>query len=360
MKQRKILMIILSVLAYEGNYAQLNIQSGARMYIQGPAVVTVTGDVTSAASILGTGTLVMNGTSLQQIQTGALTIPNLIIKNTANVKLTGNIKVSGVLNFVSGKILADNFSVFLGETATVTGAGTGKFVETTGSGQLRKLINANITNYVLPVGSGSNYTPVSVTTSGSYASAYVAVKTKAGIHPNKPAPATNYLNTYWTVMRSGVTGTVNATATYTNANIVGTEATYNGFYWNGATWTKTGVTINTATNQVTALATASSGDIYAMNDFAAASASQLEGFSTDNMYPNPTTSRSTVAFNIENGGPVNVSVFDANGRVLQSRQLNLKPGYHQQTIDLSFYKNGVYEVRITSASFSKNYKVIKQ
>lgn len=360
MKQR-ILLATATLLFLAGkNFAQLNIQSGAKVYIQAPAIITVTGDVSSAASILGNGTVLMNGTTQQLIQTNTLSIPNLSIKNAANVKLAGNVRVNGLLNFTSGKIIADNFALFLGEAATVTGAGTGRFVETVGSGQLRKLLNANLSNYLLPVGSGSNYTPVSVTTSGSYASAFVAAKTRPAIHPNKPAGVTNYLNTYWTVLRTGITGSVNATATYTVANIVGNEATYLGFYWNGTTWVKTGVTINTTANQVSAPVSGSGGDIYAMNDFTTASASELDVITNDKLFPNPTTSKSTITFNIETGGPVNISVFDVKGRLLQSKQLNVKAGLQQHIIDLSPYKTGAYEVRVTSDSFNKNYKVIKQ
>lgn len=359
MKQRIILSTAILFLAGQ-NFAQLNIQPGAKVYIQAPAIITVTGNVSTGAAILGNGTLVMNGTTLQLLQTATTSIPNLSINNTSNVKLTGNIRVNGILNFTGGKIIADNYSVFLGEMATVTGAGTGKFVETIGSGQLRKLLNTNITGYLLPVGSGSNYTPVSVTTSGPYSGAFVAVKTKPAVHPNKPASVTNYLNTYWTVLRTGITGSVSATATYTPANIVGNEATFKGFYWNGTAWVKTGVTINTAANQVMAPVTGTGGDIYAMNDFATASASQLETTNADNLYPNPTTTSSVVAFNIENSEKVRISVFDANGRLLQSKQLSLKAGYHQQKIDLSSYRNGVYEIHITSVSLNKIYRVIKQ
>lgn len=359
----KTIIIFMTALAFftpAKNSAQLNIEAGAKLNIQGPAVVNVTGDVKSAASILGTGTLVMNGTALQQLQTSTLAIPNLTIKNPSNIKLTGNIRVNGTLNFTSGKIIADNYSVFLGEAAVVTGAGTGKFIETTGSGQLRKLVNANTSNYTLPIGSGTNYTPVTVTISGSYSSAYVAVKTKPAIHPNKPASVTNYLNTYWIVLRSGITGPVNATATYTTSNIVGNEALYKGFYWTGTNWTKTGVTINTTTNQVTAPIAGTGGDIYAMNDFAAASASQVEAISEGNLFPNPTKAKSNISFNVESGGLINISVFDVNGRLLQSKQLNIRPGYQQHEVDLSSYKPGVYEVRLTAGQLVKNYKLVKQ
>src|SRR5688500_12389382 len=125
-----ILMIVVAFCIPGKNIAQLNIQTGAKFNIHGNTVVTATGNVTSAERILGTGTLVMNGTTLQQLQTGALTIPNLTIKNPSNILLSGNIRVNGVLNFVSGKIIANNFSVFLGETASITGAGSGRFIET--------------------------------------------------------------------------------------------------------------------------------------------------------------------------------------------------------------------------------------
>jgi hypothetical protein len=244
--------------------AQLVINS-ATLFIQAGATVTVQGDVTSNVDIQGPGLLQLKGSALQNVNMNGFTIPNLEIDNTANATLLGHARIGTSMLFTNGKIIQGNFNMSIADVATISGGGAGKFFETTGTGQLMKEVTANLTNYVMPVGIGANYYPASITTSGTYASAIVGVQGKNGAEPNKHIRSTDYLNLYWPITRTGITGTLNASGNY-NGSFTGVETDMRGIFWNGTNWVLGGSSINYATDNTTSPIT-TNGDLYAMNRF---------------------------------------------------------------------------------------------
>jgi len=249
--------------AVTGN-SQLYIDN-ATFFIQTGATVTVQGDVTSNVDIQGPGKVLLKGSTNQNVNMNGFTIPNLEMDNSANATLTGNARIGSSMLFTNGKITQGNFNVRLSDVATTTGGGASKFFETNGTGQLLKEVSSNLTNYVLPVGIGSTYYPASVSTSGTYASATVGVQGKNGADPNKHPRSTDYLNLYWPITRTGITGTVNVAGNY-NANYTGVETDLRGIFWNGTNWVLSGGAINTATDDASAPVTGN-GNLYAMNRF---------------------------------------------------------------------------------------------
>lgn len=260
-------LIAYCALLIGGTYAcsgQLFVDN-ATLFIQSGATVTVQGDVTSNVDIQGPGKVLLKGSSNQNVNMNGFTIPNLEMDNTANATLTGNARIGSSMLFTNGKIIQGNFNVRLSDVATATGGGAGKFFETSGTGQLLKEVSSNITNYVMPLGVGATYYPASITTSGTYASAAVGTQAKGGSDPNKHPRSSDYLNLYWPITRTGVTGTVNASGNY-NANFTGVETDMRGIFWNGTRWVLTGGAINFATDDASAPIT-SNGELYAMNRF---------------------------------------------------------------------------------------------
>src|ERR1043165_10123419 len=129
------------------SYAQMVIQSGATVYLESGAKLTVQGDLTSSASIQGPGTVVMKGTRLQNITMGGNTIPNLEIDNTSNVTLSGSsTRIGTNLLFTNGKLLTGTQHLIIGITATITGANSSRFVWTDATGMLRKEITGDVAN----------------------------------------------------------------------------------------------------------------------------------------------------------------------------------------------------------------------
>ncbi len=268
-----VLVFLLSII--NTSNAQLVINGGS-MTIQSGAVVAVQGDLTSTTDILGAGKILLNGTNSQQVNTNGFAITNLEVSNAANIVLAGNTKVSGSLIFINGRIQTGNNNFILGSTAVVTGASTGKFIETNGTGQLRKEITA-AGNVNLPVGSGTNYMPLQYQVSGGTfsANAYVGTQLVSGAHPKKPIRASDFIEAYWKPLYSGITGsTVNVIGTYADGAIVtGSEALLNGLKYDGINWSLSAVPVNTTTNAVTFSNVPPAGnDLYVMNKFLLASA----------------------------------------------------------------------------------------
>lgn len=252
--------------------AQLIIQTGASLNIQTGATVFTQGDVNSNADITGGGLLLLKGNAAQSLNLNGYTIySSLELDNTAHVNVTGNGKLGGNLAFTNGKLVLGNTIVFtLTGTGSFSGAATGKFAETIGNSEFRKEPAAN-GNYVLPVGYGTDYHPLEFQLTGTTltGSSYVGARVVNSSHPSKHILSTDYLNRYWTVSKSNISGgSVATTGTYNDgAGLTGAEADIRSISWNGNNWSLSGATINTSTNQVTTPFSGSSLDVYGMNRF---------------------------------------------------------------------------------------------
>lgn len=247
--------------------SQLTIAAGSTFLIQPNAVVTVEGDVIGNADIQGGGKLLLKGTGGQTVNMNGFNIPNLEIDNVANATLTGNIRIGSSLLFTNGKIKTGNFNLNLADVAISTGMGTGKFLETTGTGQIIKELTANVTSNEIPVGAGILYRPAFITTSGTYSSANVGIQVFAVADPNRPPSLTDYIAAYWPVTKTGITGTVTVAGQYDNADISGIKPNLRGYYYAASDWSSAGQTNTASTNQISAPITAASGELSGFDKF---------------------------------------------------------------------------------------------
>ncbi|MEO7524317.1 MAG: hypothetical protein ABIT58_09495, partial [Ferruginibacter sp.] len=264
-----VLLFSFAFLGFLETRAQLNINN-AVFTIEAGAVVTVQGNLSSNADIGGAGKILMKGSAIQTMNMNGFSIPNLEIDNNANVSLGGEAKVGSLLLFTHGKIQLGNFNLTLSNIATTSGQGlvaTSNYVETNGTGQMRKTLTANLTNFELPVGSSSFYEPVFISSNGTYAaSAYAGAQAKGNAHPNKHPRSTDYLNCYWPIFRNGITGTVRATGKY-GSHFTGVEADMRGIVYAGGNWNLSNANINTTADTAGALIPATGAELYAMNRF---------------------------------------------------------------------------------------------
>lgn len=269
----KAILLISSMFFLGSAYAQMHIQSGATVFISAGAKVTLQGDLTGLADIQGLGTVTMKGSSQQNINMNGFTIPNLEIDNPAHVTLTGgNTRIGSNLLFVNGQLQTGNLDLLIAAAATFTGHNSSRFINTNGTGQVRKELTADVTNTEIPIGEGSNYRPVYITTSGSnYSSANLGVRVVNGATPNRPPMIGNFLTAYWPVSRTGITGgTVTVAGQYIDpTDVSGTEANLSGYYFNGTDWTSVSATNDGVANRVSAPVTDPSGELYGMNRFVA-------------------------------------------------------------------------------------------
>jgi hypothetical protein len=84
-------------------------------------------------------------------------------------------------------------------------------------------------------------------------------------------------------------------------------------------------------------------------------------FTTFTVFPNPTSDKATLNFELESAQEVTIVVLDANGRKLNSFAIQGKKGMNSPvTINMNNYSKGNYFVNIISASSVKTVKVVKQ
>jgi len=257
--------------------AQLFIDN-ATFFIETGATVTVQGDLTSNVDIQGPGKILLKGSVLQNVNMnngGGSTklIPNLEIDNAANVALTGNTKVGTNLTFTTGKIQAGNFNLVLANLASVTTPGAGKFIETNGTGFAQRELAAASANLLLPVGVGTNYTPISLShAGGTYGvTSLVGGQAKLAKSPNAHPRTESHTNAYWPVASTNITGgTLTGVGTYNDPGFTGTETDIRGMSFNGTDWSLTDGTgvqnlaLNTVTGKLTGV---TSGQVFGMNRF---------------------------------------------------------------------------------------------
>ncbi len=246
-------------------YGQLQVNGGS-LIIQSGASVNLQGHLSCTKNVGGPGKIILKGTVSQNVNMNGFTIQNLEINNAQNIILTSNLRIQNSLNFVLGKIIAGNFNLTLSDIATSGGMGNGKFIETNNTGQVFKELTGNVTASEIPVGISSTYRPVYISTvSATFSGGKVGVKALAVAHPNKPSGTTDYLNAYWPITRTGITGTINAIGQYADpVDIFGTEANLRGFFYDGIQWSSVNGTNNALLNNIGAPVSGNGGSLYGM------------------------------------------------------------------------------------------------
>ena len=247
-------------------HAQLYISAGSTFFIQPTGVVTVQGDVTGLTDIQGGGKVLLKGSALQNVNMNGFVIPNLEIDNTSNAALTGNTKIGSSLLFTNGKILAGNFNLNLADVATVSGMGTSKFVETSGTGQVIKEMSTNLTNSEIPVGAGTLYRPAFLTSTGT-TGGNAGIRVLPVVDPNLPVNTSDHLNVYWPVTKTGAVGTLNVAGKYDISDVSGTQANLFGYYYQPTDWSSAGESHTPASFLVAAPISAASGELTGIDKF---------------------------------------------------------------------------------------------
>ncbi|MCX6224182.1 MAG: hypothetical protein NTV01_05450, partial [Bacteroidia bacterium] len=194
--------------------------------------------------------------------TTATNFNNLTLNNSYGLTLNGvDASVDGTLTFTSGKITTDANRLILGNSASVSGAGSGKYV----FGNLQRGIAAFTSTKTFEIGNSANYLPVIIDFAGTATNGTgnITCSTTDGQHPEYGSALLSeakYLNRYWTVTNSGVTfGTYDATFTFINPDDIEGSATpalllikeYSGSAWSSTTSGSSSSTTVKTTNNTT-------------------------------------------------------------------------------------------------------------
>jgi hypothetical protein len=264
----RILFIIICLFTVGTNesQAQLIIDS-VSFVVQTGGKVTVTNDITSAKGLPSTGKYLLQGTDSQSINMNGKTISNLEIDNVNNVWLQSDLTLTGSLKFSNGKFITDGHSFTLSDIAQASGMADNKFIETNNSGQVIKQIAVNLSSYEIPVGAGSLYRPVFLTTSGSNNGAKVGMQLHNIACSNKPPSTSDYLKSNWTITSNGINGTLSARAKYAEtADVFGNEDNLKAYIFDGTDWSSSG-TIDKVANTISFSITNTSVNITAIDKF---------------------------------------------------------------------------------------------
>jgi len=151
----------------------------------------------------------------------------LTINNASGVTISAqNVSVTNTLDLQSGLVTLGNSNLTLGSAASILGTPSAStMIVADGNGELRKAFSAT-GSFTFPVGDNTGtteYAPVTLNfISGTFTDAYVGVNL---VNQAYPGVTGNYLNRYWNISSSGVSGiNCNAQFGYPVADVVGTES----------------------------------------------------------------------------------------------------------------------------------------
>ncbi len=184
-------------------------------------------------STVGTGSEVaFIGTTAQTVgglTTATCSFGNLTINNAAGLVLTKNSHANGVVTFTSGLADIGNNNFTFGPASTVAGTpSVTSMIIASGTGQVLKEFSA-LGSFSFPVGDNTGtpkYSPVTLNfTAGTFAPGAVAGLNVVNAKFSDPSITGSYLNRYWNVTQTGITGfTCNAFFNYNAVDVVGTES----------------------------------------------------------------------------------------------------------------------------------------
>ncbi len=224
------------------NAQQVIISDFAEFNLAVAGAVDINADlINNSPNALFLGTFTFSGTTEHEIGGAApVEFTGLSINNSAGIRLSTDISVTGNLDLINGTINLLNSNVNIGSNATLSGSFSPTvMVIADGAGQFKREISGTGT-YIFPVGDTTglvDYSPVSLTfNSGTFTNAVVGVNLKNEKHPENTS-VNDYLNKYWTISATGLTDfKCDAVFTYSNEDIIGTEANIWGAQWDGNQW----------------------------------------------------------------------------------------------------------------------------
>lgn len=160
----------------------------------------------------GSGSLVILGDgdfgSLRFVS--GTTLGSLTLSRTgtnAGATLLSNLGIATSLTFQNAsKLILGANTLTLGSAATITGAGTGNYVVTDGTGQLAKQglgAGGTTTDFVFPVGTASSYNPATLANSGTLDTYRVRVSATSAYTPPYPD---RQIARFWTINEASAGG----------------------------------------------------------------------------------------------------------------------------------------------------------
>ena len=419
--------------------------------------------VTSLGNYTGSNsTILFNGSSAQTINAGSgFTVDNLTVNNASGVTLNADVTVNSTLTLTNGDIISTS-SNKLSLKSSVSGGSSSSHI----SGPVDFIADAT-NECSIPVGNGTDYTPIKLQRNGGSATTYTAeytTGTAAGASlnwnsyplglPHSGSNITSVNHAYY-VDIARASGTANAYVSlyFGDFNAVPASSDQYVVHWDGSKWEEM-TTVSRSANYVKALASSFSpfgqgsggaalpidlvsftgkcenntsviefvvasqinNDYYTIErsvdgyewtevgiiggegntstqmtyrwiddspmngvnyyrlsqtDFDGTSetfspivitceSAPLDGYS---IYPNPTNSLLNIDLELENhqGDDVMIEVLDINGKIIQSKSVQLNRGFNHLELNFNDIPSGVYMINfVGTKDYIKEARVVKQ
>jgi hypothetical protein len=218
-------------LVNETNVTDGSIDLSGTLKIEG----NITNNVISAdifTTIAVGSEVILSGTSPQTIggSTNATgKYANLNVNNNTGIIFLKNVQVEGTMTFTGGMVEIGNNNFIFGPSAVIAGSpSVSSMIIATGSGQVQKLVSA-IGTFTFPVGDNTataEYSPVSLNfIAGTFAAGAFAGLNLVNAKFDDPAITGSYLNRYWNITQTGITGFVcDVVLQYEATDVVGLES----------------------------------------------------------------------------------------------------------------------------------------
>ena len=198
------------------------------------------------------------------------TFTNVTVNDAGGITIAQDQTVNSTLTLTAGNVTIGSNNLIFGSAANAVAGGpfsATKMIVADGSGEVRKNYSVVFGSFLFPIGDNTGtaeYSPITLnfTAGTSGGSPYAGVRVTNAKHPNN-ASTTDYLKRYWSVSTSGmISPSFNVTATYTAADIAGTESNIAAAKFNVAIpWVKYGV-LGSNTLTATAVTNTGSGIIF--------------------------------------------------------------------------------------------------
>jgi hypothetical protein len=224
------LILSLLALSYQG-YSQGGIRAdgGVTIRMMGAVSLVTNGNVqinTGATfNSAAASTIKLDGATQNANFGAGTTLGNLEIAGTGNKTLQQNVGITTNLNFsgAAASLLLGANNITVNQGATVTGASQANgYVVTNNTGRFLHGYTT-FANKTFPIGDATNYTPLTLNMTAATGTGTVGVNVVGGSR-FASADATNYLNRYWNIMVSGLTGVQgDLSGVYASGELVGTN-----------------------------------------------------------------------------------------------------------------------------------------
>ena len=289
----------------------------------------------------GEGIVMLNG-PFQQTLTGGIVFSSLFIDKTNNVLVSsGDIAIDDTLKLTDGYVVIGDNNINIDYDAIINGSGIGNqsYIITDGSGECRKTFtDSSPQSFTFPIGRfyGPSviYSPaeVSITNASSFGrDNYIGARVTDEKYPDANI-VDNYLNRYWDLSVSDITGIAyDATFDYAAADVstagAGTEADIVCADVSGSPWAIYNSTDATL-HRLSASGLSSGGSFTGVDGKVNPPLNRT--LTGTNTIPNTTTTCFSAEENLTVGGPGNTFLVEDGGSVelIAGQSITLLPGTH--------------------------------